>query len=86
MPERGGPVPAELLRKRPHCTQSIVDFIVQIYPTEMVPLGYSHGGTIISKAIEQIPGLIAEFVFWNAFAENDRDPPRLIPNLMVRQV
>jgi pimeloyl-ACP methyl ester carboxylesterase len=51
--------------------QSILDFIVQSNLTEIVLLGHSYGGTIISKVVEQIPDRIKRLIFWNAFVLND---------------
>lgn len=51
--------------------QSIVDFIVENDLNEVVLLGHSYGGTLISKAVEQIPDRIKRLVFWNAFVLND---------------
>jgi pimeloyl-ACP methyl ester carboxylesterase len=51
--------------------QSIVDFIVQHDLREVVLVGHSYGGTLISKVVEQIPDRIKRLVFWNAFVLND---------------
>jgi pimeloyl-ACP methyl ester carboxylesterase len=51
--------------------QSIVDFIVENELSEVVLLGHSYGGTIISKVVEQIPERIKRLIFWNAFVLND---------------
>jgi pimeloyl-ACP methyl ester carboxylesterase len=52
-------------------TQSIVDFIVGRDLTDIVLVGHSYGGTIISKAAEVISDRIRRLVFWNAFVLND---------------
>jgi pimeloyl-ACP methyl ester carboxylesterase len=52
-------------------TQSIVDFIVSHDLTDIVLVGHSYGGTIISKAAEVISDRIRRLVFWNAFVLND---------------
>ena len=52
-------------------TQSIVDFIVGHDLTDIVLVGHSYGGTIISKAGEVIYDRIRRLVFWNAFVLND---------------
>ncbi len=52
-------------------TQSIVDFIVQKDLNAVVLVGHSYGGTIISKAVEQVPDRIKRLIFWNAFVLND---------------
>ena len=51
--------------------QSIVDFIVEHDLNEVVLLGHSYGGTIISKVVEHIPERIKRLIFWNAFVLND---------------
>lgn len=51
--------------------QSILDFIVENDLNEVVLLGHSYGGTIISKVVEQIPDRIKRLIFWNAFVLND---------------
>lgn len=52
-------------------TQSIVDFIVDKGLTDIVLLGHSYGGTIVSKVAEAIPDRIRRLVFWNAFILQD---------------
>jgi pimeloyl-ACP methyl ester carboxylesterase len=52
-------------------TRSIVDFIVSRDLTDIVLLGHSYGGTIISKVVEVIPERVRRFVFWNGFVLND---------------
>lgn len=49
------------------CTQSIVDYIVQHDLNDIVLLGHSYGGTIISKVAEAIPERIQRLIYWNAF-------------------
>ena len=51
-------------------TQSIVDFIVGNNLTDIVLVGHSYGGTIISKIVEAIPDRVRRLVFWNAFVLN----------------
>ncbi|HEX7381245.1 MAG TPA: alpha/beta hydrolase [Nevskiaceae bacterium] len=61
--------------------QSIVDFIVKKDLRDVVLVGHSYGGTIISKAVEQLPERVKRLVFWNAFVLadgeclNDNVPP-----------
>jgi pimeloyl-ACP methyl ester carboxylesterase len=63
------------------CTQSIVDFILAKNLMEIVLVGHSFAGTIISKVAEKIPERIRRLVFWNAFvlrdghSLNDEIPP-----------
>jgi pimeloyl-ACP methyl ester carboxylesterase len=52
-------------------TQSIVDFIVQRNLTDLVLVGHSFGGTIISKVAEAIPERIRRLVFWSAYILDD---------------
>ena len=56
---------------RPQSTRSIVDFIVSRDLTDIVLLGHSYGGTIISKVVEVIPERVRRLVFWNGFVLND---------------
>jgi pimeloyl-ACP methyl ester carboxylesterase len=53
------------------CTASIVDYIEQHDLNQIVLLGHSYGGTIISKVAEVVPERIRRLVFWNAFVLND---------------
>ena len=48
-------------------TRSIVDFIVDNGLTDIVLVGHSYGGTIISKVAEEIPESIRRLVFHSAF-------------------
>jgi pimeloyl-ACP methyl ester carboxylesterase len=52
-------------------TQSIVDFVVSHDRTDIVLVGHSYGGTIISKAAEVISDRIRRLVFCNGFVLND---------------
>src|SRR6266704_442803 len=53
------------------CTQSIVDYIVDHSFSDIVLLGHSFGGTIISKVAETVPERIRRLVFLNAFVLQD---------------
>jgi len=63
------------------CTQSITDYIVQRNLHDVVLLGHSYGGTIISKVVEAVPERTARLIYWNAFvlqdgeSLNDNVPP-----------
>jgi pimeloyl-ACP methyl ester carboxylesterase len=63
------------------CTQSIVDHLVQQDLKDIVLLGHSYGGTIISKVVEAVPDRVRRLVYWNAFvlqdgeSLNDNVPP-----------
>jgi pimeloyl-ACP methyl ester carboxylesterase len=53
------------------CTESIVDYLVQRDLQDVVLLGHSYGGTIISKVVEAVPERIRRLVYWNAFVLQD---------------
>jgi pimeloyl-ACP methyl ester carboxylesterase len=53
------------------CTQSIVDYIVGHDLNDIVLLGHSYGGTIISKAVEAVAARVRRLVYWNAFVLQD---------------
>lgn len=57
--------------KHAQSVTSIVEFVVKENLNEVVLVGHSYGGTIISKVVEQIPERIKRLVFWNAFVLND---------------
>ena len=52
-------------------TQSIVDFIVSSGLTDIVLVGHSYRGTIISKVAEAIPDRIRRLAYWSGFVLND---------------
>src|SRR6201988_2731025 len=52
-------------------TQSIVDFVVSCGLTDIVLVGHSYGGTIISKVAEGIPDRIRRLVFWSGLVLHD---------------
>jgi pimeloyl-ACP methyl ester carboxylesterase len=52
-------------------TRSIVDFVADNALTDIVLVGHSYGGTIISKVAEAIPERIRRLVFYSAFVLND---------------
>jgi pimeloyl-ACP methyl ester carboxylesterase len=52
-------------------TRSIVDFVLDNALTDIVLVGHSYGGTIISKVAEAIPEHIRRLVFWCGFVLND---------------
>ena len=66
------------------CTKSIVDAIVGAGLSDIVLLGHSFAGTIISKAAEAIPERIRRLVYLNAFvlrdgtSLNDEVPPPFV--------
>jgi pimeloyl-ACP methyl ester carboxylesterase len=52
-------------------TRSIVDFVLDNALTDIVLVGHSYGGTIISKAVEAIPEHVRRLVFICGFVLND---------------
>jgi pimeloyl-ACP methyl ester carboxylesterase len=52
-------------------TQSIVEFIVTRDLIDIVLVGHSYGGTIISKVAEKIPERIRRLVYWSGLVLND---------------
>jgi len=51
---------------------SIVDFIAQEAPEDVVLIGHSYGGMLITGAADRLPpGTIKRLVYWNAFVPND---------------
>lgn len=52
-------------------TKSIVDFIVDRDLTDVILVGHSYGGSIISKVVEAIPDRVRRLVFWSAFVLAD---------------
>jgi pimeloyl-ACP methyl ester carboxylesterase len=54
-------------------TRSIVDFVVDNGLTDIVLVGHSYGGTIISKVVEAIPDRIRRLVFHSAFVLSDSE-------------
>ncbi|WAJ42839.1 alpha/beta fold hydrolase [Mycobacterium sp. Aquia_216] len=52
-------------------TKSIVDFTVGHDLSDVVLVGHSYGGTIISKVVEAIPERVRRLVFWSAFVLDD---------------
>lgn len=53
------------------CTQSIVDFIESKDLRDVVLLGHSFGGSVISTVAQAIPDRIKRLIFWSAFVIND---------------
>jgi pimeloyl-ACP methyl ester carboxylesterase len=52
-------------------TRSVVDFIVDRELTDIVLVGHSYGGSVISKVVEAIPERVRRLVFWSAVVVND---------------
>jgi pimeloyl-ACP methyl ester carboxylesterase len=53
------------------CTESIVEFVVDEGLEDVVLVGHSFGGTVISKVAEAVPDRIERLVFQNAFVLED---------------
>lgn len=53
------------------CTRSIADYITERGLVDVVLLGHSYGGTIISKVVEAVPERVRRLVYWNAFVLRD---------------
>jgi pimeloyl-ACP methyl ester carboxylesterase len=53
------------------CTQSVVDCLVDNGLKDVVLLGHSFGGTVISKVVEAVPERIRRLVFLNGFVLQD---------------
>ena len=53
------------------CTQSIIDFILEKDLRDIVLLGHSFGGTILSQVAPALPERIRRLIFWNAFVCED---------------
>ncbi|HKV05007.1 MAG TPA: alpha/beta hydrolase [Candidatus Acidoferrales bacterium] len=66
------------------CTKSITRFIVDHSLSDVILLGHSFAGTIISKVVEAIPERIRRLIFQNAFvlrdghALMDESPPHYV--------
>jgi pimeloyl-ACP methyl ester carboxylesterase len=53
------------------CTQSIIDFILEKDLRDIVLLGHSFGGTILSQVAPALPERVRRLIFWNAFVCED---------------
>lgn len=53
------------------CTQSIIDYIVAHDLQDIILVGHSYGGTIISKVVEEVADRVRRLVYWNAFVLQD---------------
>jgi pimeloyl-ACP methyl ester carboxylesterase len=73
------------------CTKSVVDYIVDNSLSDIVLLGHSFAGTIISKVAESVPERIRRLLFLNAFVLQDGtslidEVPRFYVDLFDRLV
>ena len=51
--------------------QSIIDYLVRYDLEDLVLVGHSYGGMIITAAADRVPDRIRRLVYWNAFVPND---------------
>ena len=51
--------------------QSIVDYLAVNDLTDLVLVGHSYGGMIITGVADRVPGRIRRLVYWNAFVPNN---------------
>jgi pimeloyl-ACP methyl ester carboxylesterase len=51
--------------------QSIVDYLVEDNLKDIVLVGHSYGGMIITGVANSVPERIRRLVYWNAFVPND---------------
>lgn len=51
--------------------QSIVDYLTEESLTEVVLVGHSYGGMVITGVADRAPDRIRRLVYWNAFVPND---------------
>ena len=51
--------------------ESIVDYLGREDLTEVVLVGHSYGGMIITGVADRIPGRLRRLVYWNAFVPDD---------------
>ena len=65
-------------------TQSIVDYLVAKQLNDVVLVGHSYGGMIITGVADRCPDRVRRLVYWNAFVPNDGEcvydmlPPPLV--------
>ena len=53
--------------------QSIVDYLALNDLTDLVLVGHSYGGMIITGVADRVPGRIRRLVYWNAFVPNNSE-------------
>jgi pimeloyl-ACP methyl ester carboxylesterase len=51
----------------PEAIQSIVDYLVENDLTDIVLVGHSYGGMLITGVADRLPQLVRRLVYWNAF-------------------
>ena len=55
----------------PAAIESIVDFLADNDLTNIILVGHSYGGMIITGVADSAPGRIRRLVYWNAFVPNN---------------
>ena len=53
------------------CVKTVTDYLVQNDARDVVLMGHSFGGTVISRVAQAVPDRIKRLIFWNAFVLND---------------
>ena len=53
--------------------RSIVDYLAENHLSDVVLVGHSYGGMIITGVADCVPERIRRLVYWNAFVPNDRE-------------
>jgi pimeloyl-ACP methyl ester carboxylesterase len=51
--------------------QSIVDYLVENDLTDVILLGHSYGGMVITGVADRVPERLRRLIYWNAFVPND---------------
>jgi pimeloyl-ACP methyl ester carboxylesterase len=69
LPGHGKDVPRQVSHAQ--CTQSVVDFILDKDLTDIVLVGHSYGGTIISKVVEALTDRVRRLVFLSGVVLED---------------
>jgi pimeloyl-ACP methyl ester carboxylesterase len=64
----------------PQAIGSIVDCLVQNDLEDVILLGHSYGGMVITGVADKAPERIRRLVYWNAFVPQDGAPPRFFSN------
>ena len=51
--------------------KSIVDYLMQKNLSDVVMVGHSYGGMVITGVVDQVPDRIRRLIYWNAFVPNN---------------
>jgi pimeloyl-ACP methyl ester carboxylesterase len=57
----------------PEAIKSIVDYLVSKDLKDVILLGHSYGGMIITGVADQVPERIRRLIYWNAFVPNNAE-------------